>query len=81
MITKETLEKIEKISIQIDHDISFAGKSKGNKHLYRVVKIASFLAEKLGAHKEIILAGAYLHDVPLSKGNDSDYEKNKEIIF
>ena len=64
-------EKIEKAS---------GGKSKGNKHLFRVVKIADHLAKKMKADARIVQAGAWLHDTALPSGNDYDYKKNKRIV-
>ncbi len=81
MLDKKTLKKIEKLALKIDWDQSFGGKSKGNKHLSRVILIADFLAERLGADRAIVRAGALLHDVALPTGNDYDYGKNKKIAL
>ena len=81
MINKNTLLKIKKIALKIDHDISFSGKSKGNRHLFRVVEIAKFLAKKTEADLSIIIAGAFLHDTALPFGNDDSYLKNKEVVI
>lgn len=35
-------------------------------HIIPIVKNATLLAEKLGADKEIVIAGAYLHDIGVS---------------
>ncbi len=80
MISKDTLSKIKKLGLKIDHDIAFGGKSKGNKHLLRVVGIAKFLAEKTGADASIVIAGASLHDTALPSGNDYNYLQNKRIV-
>lgn len=80
MLDKNTLLKIKKLALKIDHDIAFGGKSKGNKHLLRVVRIAQFLAQKTGADPAIITAGAFLHDTALPSGNDYEYSKNKKIV-
>ncbi len=80
MLNKNTLLKIKKIALEIDHNVAFGGKSKGNKHLLRVVRVAKFLAQKTGANESISLAGAFLHDTALPSGNDYDYLKNKNIV-
>jgi len=81
MIDKElVLKKIKELGIKIDHDVSFGGKSRGNKHLSRVVRVAKFLANKCGADEFIAVAGAALHDTALPTGNDYDYVKNKKVI-
>ncbi len=81
MLDKKTLSKIKKLALKIDWDDAFSGKSKGNRHLFRVVKIAKFLANKTGADKLIVEAGALLHDVPLPSGDDYNYKKNKKIVI
>ena len=80
MLNKNMLLKIKKIALKIDHDVAFGGKSKGNKHLFRVVRIAKFLAQKTGADESISVAGAFLHDTALPSGNDYNYLKNKKIV-
>ena len=79
MLDKNTLLKIKKLALKIDHDIAFGGKSKGNKHLLRVVRIAQFLAKKTGANPAITIAGAFFHDTALPSGNDYEYTQNKKI--
>lgn len=80
MLNKNTLLKIKKLALKIDYDISFGGKSKGNQHLIRVVRIAKFLAQKTGADPLIVEAGALLHDTALPSGNDCDYQQNKKVV-
>jgi HD superfamily phosphodiesterase len=80
MLDNKTLLKIKKLALKIDHDVAFGGKSKGNKHLFRVVKIAQFLAKKTGADVAITTAGAFLHDTALPSGNDYKYSQNKKIV-
>lgn len=80
MLNKNTLLKIKKLALKIDHDVAFGGKSRGNKHLLRVVKVAKFLAQKTGADESIVVAGAFLHDTALPSGNDYNYLKNKKIV-
>jgi L-threonylcarbamoyladenylate synthase len=64
---------------KIDEYIS-GGKSKGNKHLLRVVRVAKFLAQKTKADEYVAVAGAFLHDTALPSGNDYDYIQNKRIV-
>lgn len=80
MLTKQNLLDIKKLAIAIDHDAAFGGKSKGNKHLLRVVSIVKFMAKKLEANVPIAVAGAFLHDTALPTGDDYDYETNKQIV-
>ena len=80
MLNKNTLIKIKKLALKIDHDVAFDGKSKGNKHLFRVVRIAKFLSQKTEADLFIVVAGALLHDTALPSGNDYNYLKNKKIV-
>lgn len=80
MLDNKTLLKIKELALKIDHDVAFGGKSKGNKHLLRVVKIAQFLAKKTGADFTVTMAGAFLHDTALPSGNDYEYSQNKKIV-
>ncbi len=80
MNKKNTLKKIKALALNIDHNIAFKGKSKGNKHLMRVVRVAEFLAQKTGADQFITTAGAFLHDTALPSGNDYNYLQNKKIV-
>lgn len=80
MIRQDILFKIKKLALKIDHNIAFSGKSKGNKHLLRVARIAKFLAQKTGADLFITVAGALLHDTALPSGNDYNYLQNKKIV-
>ena len=80
MLNKNILLKIKEVALKIDHDVAFGGKSKGNRHLFRVVKLAKYMAMRLGANVSIVEAGAWLHDTALPSGNDYNYKKNKEIV-
>lgn len=80
MLNKNTFLKIKKLALKIDHNVAFGGKSRGNKHLIRVIRIAKFLARKTGADESIAVAGAFLHDTALPSGNDYNYLKNKKIV-
>jgi len=81
MLDEKTLQEIKNLAIKIDWDQAFGGKSKGNKHLLRVTKIAKFLAARVGADLKIVEAGALLHDTPLPGGDDSNYQSNKEAVM
>jgi len=80
MVNKKTLLKIKKFAVKEDWDKAFGGKSKGNLHLLRTLKLADFLAKKSKANALIVKAGALLHDVPLVYGKDFGYKKNRKII-
>jgi len=73
------LRKIKKYAIHLDWNIAFDGKSKGNKHLFRVVRIATFLARKEGGNLQIIQAGAWLHDIGLIEGNKNHDKRGVRI--
>ena len=81
MINQKNIKAIKKLGIKIDHDMAFNGKSKGNKHLFRAVKIAKFLAIAMKANISIVEGGAWLHDTALPTGNDYDYNNNKIIVM
>lgn len=81
MISKKHITEIKKLGINIDHEMSFGGKSKGNKHLFRVVKLAKHLAIKARADMSIVESGAWLHDTALPSGDDYNYRKNKQIVM
>lgn len=81
MINKSILQKIKQHAIQIDWDQAFAGKSKGNRHLWRIVGIANWLAQKEHADLSIVEAGAWLHDIALPTGDDEDYQKNIQLTL
>lgn len=81
MIDKKTLKKIKDLGLKIDWDDSFGGKTKGSRHLFRIAKIAEFLAWRLQARTDIAIAGAWLHDTALPTGDDYNYDKNKKIAL
>ena len=74
------MQKIKRIALEIDWKRSFAGKAKGNKHLFRMVKLAAWMASKLRANVPIVEAAAWLHDVALPSGNDYNYATNKKTV-
>lgn len=71
MIPNSVLTLIKKDSLFIDWKVSFDGKSVGNRHLFRVAKIAKYIAQSEGAKVDVAVAGAWLHDIGLSKGDDN----------
>lgn len=80
MRNKNILLKIRELALRIDWDDAFTGKSKGNRHLFRITKIAKFLAKKTGANLFIVEAGALLHDISLPYGQDVNYQQNKQRL-
>jgi HD superfamily phosphodiesterase len=80
MITQKEIKKIKALGIHIDHQMAFGGKSKGNRHLVRVVALAKYLALQAGGDIKIVEAGAWLHDTALPSGNDYSYKQNKKIV-
>jgi len=74
-INEKLLSEISEAAVKLDWEESFDGKSYGNRHLFRVNKIANFLQEKEGGDRFIVLAGAWVHDVSLVLGNDDDPDK------
>lgn len=81
MIRKDTLSKIKNFALKMDWEESFKGKAQGNRHLFRVNKIAKFLAEKEGADLDIVEAAAWLHDVGLICGSDNNPRELKKIAL
>lgn len=79
MINRKILQQIEKWAVDKDWNEAFNGKSKGNRHLFRVNKIAKFLAQKEKADLNICLAGAWLHDVGLIFGNNGHEKAGLKI--
>lgn len=81
MIDEITLQNIKREAIKIDWDKSFGGRSKGNKHLERIVSIAKHIARKEGADLSIVEAGSWLHDIALPTGDDKNYQTNIKITL
>jgi HD superfamily phosphodiesterase len=77
MDSRET-ELLKKIGEQAVGQLwreAFGGKAYGSHHLYRVNRIARYLWEKEGGDEFLILATAWVHDVSLAQGDDSDSAK------
>jgi hypothetical protein len=68
-LSDSILKKIEEYAVHMDWDVAFEGKSKGNLHLFRVNKLSRHLQVTEGGDLDIIMAGAWLHDVGLVEGN------------
>ncbi|MEK7207992.1 MAG: HD domain-containing protein [Patescibacteria group bacterium] len=75
------MQKIKRIALEIDWERSFAGRAKGNRHLFRMVKLAVWMASKLRANIPIVEAAAWLHDIALPSGNDYNYAANKQAAM
>ena len=72
------LKKISKEAVRLDWEKAFNGKAKGNKHLFRVNKIAKFLQKREGGNLFLILTSAWVHDVSLAYDcNESEKNINK----
>lgn len=71
----DLLKQIKNESIRLDWEVAFGGKSYGNKHLYRVNKIAKYLQKYEGGDLFLVLASAWCHDVTLAFGIDDDPQK------
>src|SRR3989344_2037800 len=74
----ELLKRIGKEAIILDWEKAFSGKAKGNKHLFRVNKIARFLQKREGGNLFLILATAWVHDVSLAFGGIESEENIKK---
>lgn len=70
MIPAEKLERIREYALHMDWNVAFGGKSKGNRHLERTVRIALSLSKRKDVREDIVAAGAWLHDVGLHLGNE-----------
>ncbi len=81
MINKEQMEKIKEFAIELDWNLAFGGKSKGNRHLFRIVKLAKELAMKHDVDISIVEAGAWLHDTNLEKTVTGSTLENKDKLL
>ena len=79
MLNQQTLQQVRDFAISSDWNTAFAGTSHGNQHLFRMVKIATWLADRLQADKNIVEAAAWLHDFPLASGHDYNYKRNQKV--
>ncbi len=81
MINKEQVKKIKKFAIELDWKLAFDGKSKGNRHLFRIVKIAKELGKNYNSDPLIVEAGAWLHDTNLEKTVTGGTLANKKNVI
>jgi uncharacterized protein len=79
MLDQQIIETIKEKAIDMDWHVAFGGRAKGNRHLFRVVTIAQFLAEKEKADGAICEAAAWLHDVSLTVGNDDNPQRVRTV--
>jgi hypothetical protein len=75
------LKRVKKLATAIDWQDAFHGKSKGNKHLSRAIRIANYLALAEGADLSIVRPATWLHDLALPSGNDYQYARNKRTAM
>lgn len=79
-LEKKLIREVKKSAIEADWNLAFGGKSYGNHHLERVNKIAKFLSKSEKANELVSLISAWLHDVPLIAGLDTNPQKNKQTL-
>lgn len=68
MISKLKMKNISKFGVETDWNKAFQGKSKGNMHLFRVIRNVKALCPGLRIDASVAEAGAWLHDTGLVKG-------------
>lgn len=84
MISQEQLNQIRKFALNLDWNTAFNGNSKGNRHLFRVVKKAMELSKNKNLRLDIIEASAWLHDIKLENiiiGNKSINQERINNFF
>ncbi len=81
MINENQMEQIKNFAIELDWNLAFGGKSKGNRHLFRIVKITKELAISYVVEKSILEAGAWLHDTNLEKTIVGSTLENKDKVI
>ena len=79
MLVMDNMGEIKEHAIYMDWNVAFGGKAMGNGHLFRVVTIARFLAEKEKADQDICEAGSWLHDIGLVSGLNDDFTRARGI--
>lgn len=72
MLNNKIIKIIKNDAIDLDWDVAFNGKSKGNRHLFRVNKIIKYLLRREGGNINITMVGGWIHDVSLAWGSDYD---------
>ncbi len=81
MINEEQLEKIKEFALELDWDLAFEGRAKGNRHLFRIVKKAKEIATKHNVDISIVEAGAWLHDTNLEKTVTGNTLENRDKVL
>ena len=84
MISQEQLFQIRKFALNLDWNAAFNGNSKGNRHLFRVVKKALELSKEKNVRSDIVEASAWLHDIKLENiiiGNKSINQERLNKFF
>ena len=90
-ITIGQFNKLESLAFHYDWNLAFEGKSRGNQHLTRTVKLIAYLWERL--HKDedrendnellveldVAIAGGLLHDIGLVEGNEGHCHSGRKI--
>jgi HD superfamily phosphodiesterase len=83
--------KIESFAFHYDWNLAFGGKSRGNQHLSRTVKLIRYLWEKhhnnedleknneLLVELDVAVAGGLLHDIGLVEGNSGHCHAGRKI--
>lgn len=80
MLKKEITNQIKWYCVYMDWNVAFNGKSRGNRHLFRVNRIIKFLAKKENSNLFISEMGGWVHDLSLVNGNDNNPENIKKIV-
>ncbi len=81
MITKHQLQQIQTFALDLDWNQAFQGKSKGNRHLFRIVQKAKKIARRdRNTDITIVEAGAWLHDTNLEVTILGDTLANKKKV-
>jgi hypothetical protein len=84
IITRAQFNNIESIAIHYDWNLAFSGRSHGNEHLARTVKLISHLWDLIEGKKEpdildCAVAGGLLHDIGLVFGNPGHCFNGRKI--
>ncbi|PLW80210.1 hypothetical protein C0585_03600 [Candidatus Woesearchaeota archaeon] len=81
MLNDLQLKKIKDFGIDLDWNGAFDGKSKGNRHLFRIVNKSKEIAKNFDVDLTIIEAAAWLHDTNLEKTVTGDTLANLDKIL
>lgn len=85
MISRTQLNQIKDFSLDLDWNQAFGGKSKGNRHLFRIVNLANRIAQKMllldmKINLGVVEAGAWLHDSGLAKDIQGNLLCNQDEV-